>query len=110
MTGPQKFTRTWKSSAMHSAKIFAVVAVAMIATGRALATGFYGLNNYLDQGGKNVDGSPEFYWELEVKRLAKDFKVPEKLVLRAAATAASPDETPAEPSAGDAFAKETAEK
>ena len=35
---------------------------------------------YLTQGGKNVDASPEFYWELEVKRLAREFHPVEKLV------------------------------
>ncbi len=42
--------------------------------GHAAATGFYGSNLFLDQGGKSVDATPEFYWELEVKRLAQDFK------------------------------------
>jgi hypothetical protein len=44
------------------------------------ATGYFGPAVYLDQGGKNVDASPEFYWELEVKRLARDFHPVEKLV------------------------------
>jgi hypothetical protein len=43
------------------------------------ATGYFGPAVYLDQGGKNVDASPEFYWELEVKRLARDFHPVEKL-------------------------------
>ena len=110
MTGHRLFVRRWKNLPTLSARIFIVAAIAVITARRTSGTGFYGLNNYLDQGGKNVDGSPEFYWELEVKRLAKDFKAPEKLMLRAAASAASPDETPVEPSKGDAFAKETAEK
>jgi hypothetical protein len=110
MTGHRLFARRWKSLPALSARIFIVAAIAVVADGRACGTGFYGLNNYLDQGGKNVDGSPEFYWELEVKRLAKDFKAPEKLMLRAATSAASPDGTPVEQSPADAFAKETAEK
>jgi hypothetical protein len=44
------------------------------------ATGFYGPRVYLDQGGKNVNASPEFYWELEAKRLAKGFAPGEKLI------------------------------
>ncbi len=44
-----------------------------------LATGYYGPMFYLDQGGANVAASPEFYWELEVKRLAREFHPPEKL-------------------------------
>jgi hypothetical protein len=44
------------------------------------ATGFYGPSVYLDQGGKNLDASPEFYWELEVKRLASEYHPAEKLI------------------------------
>jgi tetratricopeptide (TPR) repeat protein len=47
----------------------------------SFATGFYGPLQYLDNGGKNVDLSPEFYWELEVKRLAGNFHPTEKLLL-----------------------------
>jgi hypothetical protein len=35
----------------------------------------------LDNGGRNVDLSPEFYWEFEVKRLSARFHPPEKLLL-----------------------------
>jgi hypothetical protein len=41
------------------------------------ATGFYGPQVYLDAGGKNILQSPEFYWDIEVKRLARNFKPPE---------------------------------
>jgi hypothetical protein len=44
------------------------------------ATGFYGPQVYLSNGG-NLNETPEFYWELEVKRLAKDFHPKEKLAL-----------------------------
>jgi len=47
----------------------------------ALATGFYGPVQYLDNGGRNVDLSPEFFWELEIKRLSGRFHLPEKLRL-----------------------------
>src|SRR5271165_4755665 len=47
----------------------------------AFATGFFGPVQYLDNGGKNVEASPEFYWELEVKRLAGNFHPAEKLLL-----------------------------
>lgn len=43
-------------------------------------TGFYGPNFYLDNGGKMVESTPEFYWEWEIKRLAKDFHPSEKRV------------------------------
>jgi hypothetical protein len=45
------------------------------------ATGYFGPDVYLDEGGKNVDGSPEFYWGLEVRRIAREFHPPEKLVV-----------------------------
>ena len=44
------------------------------------ATGFYGPEFYLDNGGRNLSLSPEFYWDLEVTRLAKNFKPAEKRV------------------------------
>lgn len=47
----------------------------------AFATGFYGPVQYLDNGGRNIDLSPEFYWEFEVKRLSAKFHPSEKLVL-----------------------------
>ena len=47
----------------------------------ALATGFFGPVQYLDNGGRNVDLSPEFFWELEVKRLSAKFHPPERLRL-----------------------------
>jgi hypothetical protein len=56
----------------------ALLAFAALA-GPARATGFYGPMFYLDEGGRNLAASPEFYWELEVKRLAGDFHPPEKL-------------------------------
>jgi hypothetical protein len=49
--------------------------------GKAWATGYYGPMVYLDNGGEKVTASPEFYWELEVKRLASDFHPPEKLLV-----------------------------
>src|SRR5271165_6348849 len=47
----------------------------------AFATGFYGPLQYLDNGGRNIDLSPEFYWEFEVKRLSAEFHPAEKLIL-----------------------------
>src|SRR4029077_1863081 len=58
----------------------AVAAVAMWFAANLCATGYYGPMVYLDDGGKNVDASPEFYWELEVKRLAAQFRPTEKRV------------------------------
>lgn len=46
--------------------------------GHAFATGYYGPKEYLAGGGKNLVATPEFYWDLETKRLAKDFHPAEK--------------------------------
>ena len=62
-------------------KIFPVILIALGSAGDLCATGYYGPDLYLDQGGKNVDASPEFYWELEVKRLSREFHPAEKLVV-----------------------------
>src|SRR2546423_11790900 len=53
----------------------------MCIAGGLRATGYYGPDVYLDDGGKNVGGSPEFYWGLEVRRICREFHPPEKLVL-----------------------------
>jgi len=54
--------------------------IAMLSAENIDATGYFGPSVYLDQGGKNVAATPEFYWELEVKRLAREFRPTEKLV------------------------------
>jgi len=59
----------------------ALVVMAWCASDLRASTGYLPLEIYLDEGGKNVDASPEFYWELEVERLARDFHPTEKLVL-----------------------------
>lgn len=55
-------------------------ALAGLCAGQARATGYHGPMVYLDSGGRNVTASPEFFWELEVKRLARDYHPPEKIV------------------------------
>src|SRR5436190_16935533 len=57
-----------------------ITAISAIAIARVGATGYSGPMVYLDEGGKNVDASPEFYWELELKRIAREFQVSEKRV------------------------------
>jgi len=69
------------------AKLLAAIWATMCFTGALHATGDFGPDVYLDDGGKNVDGSPEFYWGLELQRLAQDFHPAEKVV--------APTETPA---------------
>jgi hypothetical protein len=63
------------------ARLLVAVGATLCFLGRLHATGYYGPDVYLDEGGKNVDGSPEFYWGLEVRRLAKEFHPPEKRVV-----------------------------
>src|SRR5438874_10054670 len=62
------------------ARIALLILTLTFCAGAAYATGYFGPAVYLDEGGKNVDASPEFYWELEVKRLAREFHSVEKLV------------------------------
>ena len=59
-----------------------VITTVILAGGihRTNATGFYGPQLYLDNGGRNLSLSPEFYWDLEVTRLAKPFKPIEKRI------------------------------
>jgi len=47
---------------------------------RGMASGYYGPSSYLSDGAK-LTVSPEFYWDLEVKRLARDFHPTEKPAL-----------------------------
>ncbi len=63
----------------HWTSLVAFALMALLSLGQARATGYYGPDSYLDRGGRNVTASPEFYWDLEVKRIARDFRVPENL-------------------------------
>ena len=63
------------------AKLLVTVGAALCLVGRLHATGYFGPFIYLDNGGKKVEGSPEFYWGLEVRRISRDFHPPEKLVV-----------------------------
>lgn len=81
MTRSRPSGRTWKSLPTLIPKQRLGLAFIAIATvSDCKATGFYGPSVYLDQGGKNVNASPEFYWELEAKRLAKGLAPGEKLL------------------------------
>ena len=62
-------------------KLLATVGTALCLVDGLHATGYFGPYIYLDGGGKNVAGSPEFYWGLEVRRISRDFHPPEKLVV-----------------------------
>lgn len=75
------------------ARLLVAVGATLCFLGRLHATGYYGPDVYLDEGGKNVDGSPEFYWGLEVRRLAKEFHPPEKRVVSEKAEKKGDEET-----------------
>jgi hypothetical protein len=75
-----------------SKQVLGLAVVAAIGIHNSEATGDFGPHVYLDQGGENVEASPEFYWELEVKRLAKGFAPTEKRL----AAPASKEETEAD--------------
>ncbi|MEO6742167.1 MAG: hypothetical protein ABIP20_18130, partial [Chthoniobacteraceae bacterium] len=47
----------------------------------AHATGDFSPQRWLDNGGAASEMSPEFYWELELKRMAQEFHPPEKRVV-----------------------------
>ena len=64
---------------MKALVLISIIAVTIV---EAQATGWFGPMVYLDKGGRNVDASPEFYWDLELKRIARDFNAPEKLLQR----------------------------
>ena len=67
-------------------RILSLLAASMAAISPARATGFYGPSDYLGEGGTRVTASPEFYWELETKRLARDFHPTEKLFVNTGTT------------------------
>ncbi len=82
MMVPQPFK--WKWQPLLLCRIISgwVGALVMASvTGHSYATGYFGPHVYIDQGGENVAASPEFYWNLEVNRLAQEFHPTEKLVL-----------------------------
>jgi tetratricopeptide (TPR) repeat protein len=61
-------------------RVVLLTALSTAAVQHSNATGFYGPQVYLDDGGKNILRSPEFYWDIEVKRLARNYKPIEKRV------------------------------
>jgi hypothetical protein len=107
MTGLRIFARKWKSLANLIAKCFAIGVLANAVSPEVLATGYSGPRQFLDDGGKKVDGSPQFYWELEVKRLAKDFKPTEKRVTGKPAKKAESEDAGETPAPHDNFTAET---
>lgn len=85
----------------RSAKSLATVGATICFAVELHATGYFEPQVYLDQGGKNVDGTPEFYWGLEVRRLAKEFRPSEKLLVPEKSKSASDEETSENKSGAD---------
>ena len=52
----------------------ALLSAYLLATTPGHATGFYGPNEYLQKGAQQIDYAPEFDWELEVKRISREFR------------------------------------
>jgi hypothetical protein len=59
----------------------ALFGIGMILVGPCWATGDFGPKEYIGGGGQNVVATPEFYWDLETKRLARDFHPTEKPIV-----------------------------
>jgi len=53
-------------------------ALSVAAVENARATGDFTPHRWLDNGGAASEMSPQFFWELELRRMAKDFHPPEK--------------------------------
>lgn len=58
-----------------------LVAVALVAVPSVWATGIFAPNRWLEFGGIAASVAPEFMWDVELRRIARPFTPPEKLVL-----------------------------
>lgn len=72
----------------------AVVGLVLTFAPQAIASGGFSPIRWLDNGGILSDRSPEFFWELEVKRLAKEFTPAEKRIVPITPKSADPNELP----------------
>ena len=59
-------------------RLICCTALSLAGLEKAHATGGFAPQRWLENGGVASEMSPEFYWELEVKRMAKEFRPPEK--------------------------------
>jgi hypothetical protein len=74
-------------------KLLAAVVATLCFMGELHATGYFEPQVYLDQGGRSVDGTPEFYWGLEVRRISREFHPAEKRVVSEKSKPKSDEET-----------------
>jgi len=65
------------------ARLLCCAALSAAAMPSAHATGGFSPPRWLENGGIASEMSPEFFWEMELKRMAKDFRPPEKRVVPA---------------------------
>ena len=63
------------------ARLICSAAISLAVLENARATGGFTPLRWLDNGGVASDMSPEFYWETELRRMAKEFRQPEKRVV-----------------------------
>src|SRR5439155_5312329 len=78
---PLIFESKFQTKVSRFAKLLAIVGATMCFAAGLHATGYFGPDVYLDDGSKNVDASPEFYWGLEIRRICRDFHPTEKLIV-----------------------------
>ena len=79
MTGPPRPTSNCLKR--QFVRLLSLFLLSALISTSARGTGYYGPSVYLNEGGRLIDASPEFYWELEVKRLSRAFHAPEKFVV-----------------------------
>ncbi len=75
-------------------KCLVVTALCATSASSSYATGMYSVPQWLEQGGVAADHSPEFYWDIEMKQLAAQFKPTQKRVLPAKKPAADANSQP----------------
>lgn len=76
MTGSQLQGSRFRTATTHIVSFF----LATLAAGNVcFATGYFGPWDYLSRSEQCIEASPEFYWGMEVSRLAKDFRPSEEL-------------------------------
>ncbi len=73
---------SWRSKRFRPRADLWLLLLGLALSTAAWATGFYGVESYLDGGGEQVDAAPEFYWDLEVKRLSRNYLPKEKASLK----------------------------
>ena len=82
----------WRSVKSRFVSVFLA---GFAAGGGCFATGYYGPSEYFPTSEQSLDATPEFYWALEVNRIAQAFRPTEAFELNAVKQEGSSDEKPA---------------